>query len=464
MNADQLRSLQPALAGLLEEFRGCFKRESSFAHWERYLLGLMADLKRKSIEPIALAAGVAVRTLQEFLAFFVWDHERIGRQLQRRVMDQHAGNAGAGNAAGENAGAGNAAGGNRRGGIGVLDGSAHAKQGDKTPGVQRQWCGETGKIDNCIVAQHLLYTDNHPHNPFTCMLASDLYLPKSWAADRPRCQAAGIPDTLDYRPKWRIALEQVRAALGNGVRFDWLTFDEEYGSVPEFWFGLDFLGQRAVGEARPNFLCWPRWPACRSSQRAHAAKRIDNVAQHSPAFRNQDWQRVQIKNTTRGPAVWEFKAARVHLLDASESDSRPSEQSTAHSQPSERSRRVSQPTERLYWLIVARQPRSGEVKYFVSNAALSVEPAELLKAGFARWHVEKWFERAKQEAGLGAFEVRTYTSLMRHWLCARIVMYFLAAQTQRLRGEKSAHHARTSGRSRQRPGVEDLSPLLAFMG
>jgi len=90
MTADQIRSLQPALAALLEQFRPFFKREGTFKHWERYLLGLMADLKRKSIEPIALAAGVAVRTLQEFLAFFVWGHERVAAKLQQLVMDEHA--------------------------------------------------------------------------------------------------------------------------------------------------------------------------------------------------------------------------------------------------------------------------------------------------------------------------------------------------------------------------------------
>ncbi len=81
MTADQIRSLQPALAALLGDFRSCFKKEATFLHWQRYLLGLMADLKRKSIEPIALAAGVPVRTLQEFLSQFVWDHARVEKML-----------------------------------------------------------------------------------------------------------------------------------------------------------------------------------------------------------------------------------------------------------------------------------------------------------------------------------------------------------------------------------------------
>jgi len=422
MTADQIRSLQPALAALLARFRGCFKTEKTFRHWERYLLGLMADLKRKSIEPIALAAGVAVRTLQEFLAFFAWDHERVNAQLQRLVADEHGS---------ETA-------------IGVLDASGHAKQGDKTPGVQRQYCGESGKIENCVVGQHLLYTDNDPRNPFACVLASDLYLPEEWAADRERCRAAGIPDDLEYRPKWRIGVDQVEGAIGNGVRFAWITFDEDYGKIPEFWFEMDRLGQRAVGEVPANFYCWPTWPHCRSSQAAHASKRVDNACRFSPVFRDREWKRIHIKDTTRGPAVWELKGGRVHLVDASKNPSRP--------------------TDRQYWLIVARNPRTKEYKYFVSNAPKKVKLEEMLRAAFARWHVEMWFERAKQETGFGTFEVRTYRSLIRHWLCSRMAMYFLAAQTERLRGEKSADHAGASGGSGERLGQQDLEPVLALVG
>lgn len=421
MNADQLGSLQPALAALLARFRCCFQMEPTFRHWEKYLLGLMSDLKRKSIEPIALAAGVPVRTLQEFLAFFAWDHNRVNRMLQQFVMDEH-----------ECAGA-----------IGVIDASGHAKQGDKTPGVQRQWCGETGKLDNCVVGQHLLYTNNDAKNPFTCMLASDLYLPEAWANDRERRRVAGIPEELEHRPKWQIALDQLRDATANGVRFSWVTFDEDYGTIPAFWFGLDALGVRGIGEVRSNFRCWPAWPRFHSPQRAHAAKRVDNVCRFSPVFSEQSWKRVTIKQTTRGPTEWEVKTARVYLVDTSGSYSRP--------------------TDRRYWLIVARNPKTKETKYFVSNASGKAKLQEMLEVAFGRWHIEMWFERAKQEVGLGAFEVRNYTSLMRHWLCSRIAMYFLASQTERLRGEKSADHARAGGGSRQRPGGQNLEPFLAFM-
>ena len=420
MTADQIRSLQPALAALLAIFRPCFKRTVSFDHWERYIVGLITDLKRKSIEPIALAAGVAVRTLQEFLAFFAWDHRRVDTILRQEVMDRHGS---------EEA-------------IGVIDASAHAKQGVKTPGVKRQWCGERGKKESCVVGQHLLYCDNNSDNAFTCVVASDLFLPQDWADDRARCKEAGIPDDVVYRPKWQIAVDQVAEVIADGVRFSWLTFDEEYGSVPAFWFGLDRLGQRGIGEVRANSRCWPTRPHCRSTQSAHASKRVDNACRYSPVFTRKKWRPITIKDTTRGPVVWEVKAARVHLVDASAP--------------------VSQPTGRQYWLIVARNPETDEIKYFVSNASAKTSLLSMLQIAFGRWHVEMWFRRAKQEAGFGAFEVRTYTSLIRHWLSSRMAMYFLATETQRLRGEKSADHARTGSRCREHRGhrtVETSTPL-----
>lgn len=426
MNSEQMASLQPALAKLLEQFRPCFERQKTFGYLEKYILGLLSDVKRKSIEPIALAAGVPVRTLQEFLAFFCWEEERASQQLMRLVASEHS----------------------RREAIGVLDASGHGKQGDKTPGVQRQWCGESGKIDNCVVGQHLLYTDNDPQNPFSCVLASDLFLPEEWANDPERRREAGIPEEMPHRPKWQIGLEQVRQAHRAGIQFSFLTADEDYGKVPQFWFDLDEMGQWAVAEVPKNFLCWPRPPAYRSLRSEYAAKRVDNIVRHSPLFYSQSWKTVQIKEATRGACIWQVKAGQVHLVDTQ----------------TKRTGAGSTPTERTYWLIVAKNTETGEIKYFVSNAPPHVSLRRLLEVAFARWHIEKWFERAKQETGFGSFEVRTYRSLMRHWLASRLAMYFLANETQRLRGEKSADHVGAGGGRGEHLGLESLETLAPFVG
>ena len=421
MDAKQLQSLQPALEEWLKRFEPCFKRRATFGHFVFYLLGLMADLKRKSIEPIALACGIAVRTLQEFLSFYVWDHDRLNRMLTDHVANRSP-----------------------RPGIGVIDATGHPKRGEKTPGVAHQYCGESGKLDNCVVAQHLLFTDNDPKNPFSCVLASDLFVPERWINDRDRCLQAGIPETIQFRTKWQIARDQVQGALAAGVKLDWVVFDEDYGKVPEFWFALDQMGQQAVGEVPANFFGWVKRPACKSLQGPHGSRRVDHLACYSPVFKAQSWRTCRVKQTTRGELLWQYKSARIHLVD---------NQGQPH--------HAGVPTERKYWLIVLKQPATGEIKYVVSNATEQVEVEEIIRVLMSRWHVEKWFERAKQEAGLGAFEVRTYQSLIRHWLCVRVAMCFLAEQTIRLRGEKSADHLRAGERSGLHAGGKDLATQLA---
>ena len=424
MNYEQLSSLEPSLAEFLDTFRCCFKRDKTFIYMQKYILGLMADLQRKSIEPIALASGTAVRTLQEFLSFFRWDHELLDETLIRLVVERQYG----------------------RRSIGVLDASAHAKQGKATPGVQRQWCGESGKKDNCVIGQHLLYTDNDAVNPFNCVVASDLYLPQSWHDDRQRCNEASIPDDVVYRPKWKIGIEQIKRVMAQGLRFDYVTFDEEYGKVPEFMFDLDALGQKAIGEVPGNYRVWARKPACKSSRAEHSSHRVDNIVTHSPTFAKQPWREVVIKDTTRGHCVWHVKSAQVYLVK-------------------HRDGRLNCPipTERTYWLIAAHNRQTGEMKYFVANSPAKESLKTLMEVAFSRWHIEMWFERAKQQCGLGAFEVRTYVSLIRHWLLSRLAMYFLADRTQRLRGEKSTDNAGAGCRCIKHAGMENMADVPAFV-
>lgn len=403
MDAQQLASLEPAMDEFLGEFRKCFQAPT-FRHFRTYMFGLLDELPRKNVEAIALAAGTAVRSLQEFLTQFRWQHERVHALYQHLVADRHGCDSA----------------------IGVIDSSGHPKQGRKTPGVQRQYCGQTGKIDNCVVGTHLLYTDNHPHNPFSCLLDSALYLPASWEEDPIRRREAKIPDDLHHQPEWQLAVDLLVEAISNGLRFSWMTFDEAFGKVPAFWFSLDRLGLRSVGEVPANFRCWATEPKYGSLQGPFASKEVRNVVRYSPVFRRQAWKRLTVKDTTRGRQVWRVKAARVQLVGSD-----PAGQA--------------QPTDRRYWLIAARSVSTGEWKYYVSNASASTPIEEILRAAMARWHVEKWFERAKQLAGFGDFELRTYGGLMRHWLCSRLAMYFLAVRTREFRGEKSADHLRAGG-------------------
>jgi SRSO17 transposase len=140
--------------------------------------------------------------------------------------------------------------------IGIVDETAQPKKGTKTPGVKRQWCGRLGKVESCVVTVHI----GVARGRFTALLGGDFYLPEDWSDNRERCREAGIPDKVVYRPKWRIALEQLDLATGNGVCFDWLTFDEGYGEVPVGLRGG--RGHRLLPEAERSGSHFPQKAFC----------------------------------------------------------------------------------------------------------------------------------------------------------------------------------------------------------
>ena len=227
MDAKQIRLLKPELRKYLQRFADCFKRSDTRGHLSVYVGGQLSDLPRKNCEPIADAQGIPPRTLQQFLSLLDWDHGLMKTKLQQLIAEEHAGPHS----------------------VGIIDETGCPKKGEKTPGVQRQWCGATGKKDNCVVTVHLGYAVADFH----CLVDSELFLPESWSSDRPRCRAAQIPDDMVHRPKPDIALELDDRARSNGIVFAWVTVDEGYGSPGAPGFSM---------------LCGPAgsasWRKCRS--------------------------------------------------------------------------------------------------------------------------------------------------------------------------------------------------------
>jgi SRSO17 transposase len=403
MDAKQIQQLRPRLNVYLKQFDPCFARCEPVEHLKTYVQGQLSDLPRKSIEPIADAAGQDPRTLQQFLAVHEWDHARARDILQQRVARQHP----------------------HPRTIGVIDESGHAKKGDKTPGVRRQWCGRLGKVENCVVTVHLAYAAGDFH----CLIDSDLFLPEVWDKDRERCRRAKIPDDVVHRPKWQIALEQRDRAVANGIHLDWVTFDEGYPMNPEFLFALDDRGQYYIGEVKRTFTGWLAEPALLYKRPARAKGRtgrfprlkkknlppitVENMLKYSPSMRKIPWEKFHIKDTEKGPMVWEAKAAPIYL------------------------KRNGLPTW-PHWLVVARNIENPEeIKYFIAHAPAGTPLEVLLHVGFSRWRVERCFQDEKTELGLSHFEVRNYQSLQRHLIVTSITHLFLAEVHKELRGEKS---------------------------
>ena len=403
MDAKQINQLEPMLNKYLQQFDDCFGRIEPVESLKAYVTGQLSDLQRKSIEPMADAASVPPRNLQQFLSLHKWDEMHMLDTLEQIVASQHQ----------------------HPCSIGIFDETGHSKKGNKTPGVQRQWCGNTGKKDNCVVTVHLNYTAGNFH----CLLDGELFLPESWADDPLRCKAAGIPEQMTHRPKWQIAFELWERAVANGIRFEWVSADEGYGKVPEFLFKLDDRGQKYVVEVPAIFTGWLVKPSIlhkehhrkmgrkrgfpRLKAKSSSASGIKQLLLHSPVLRKIPWEKFHIKDTTKGPMVWEAKAARFYL------------------------KRDGLPT-RAHWLIVARNVENPkEIKYFVSNAPGCTPLEVLLHVGFSRWHVERCFEDEKSELGLSHFEVRNYKSLRRHLIITAVSHLFLAKVHHDWRGKKS---------------------------
>lgn len=398
MQTKELKELRQNLDEFLREFDDCIKTAPSREHFRTYTWGQLSNLERKSVEPIALEANVPPRTLQAFLNMLVWDEAAVRLRVQDLVMRDHAD---------ESA-------------IALIDETSFAKKGDKTAGVQRQYCGATGKTDNCVVTVNLGYTDRDIHT----LVDTDLYLPKeTWDGDRKRCRDAGIPDDVVYREKWVIAIELLERSLDNGMRFKWLTADELYGGCGAFRSGVSALGLRYVVEIPRTTYGWlsrpPTLGPADSPGKGRQRTRVTLSPKAPPARRVDElwlrggpsWEAFHIKETEKGPVVWEARIGNIYVPE--------------NGLPAQKRR-----------LIVARNVLDGEIKYFLSDAPGDVPVETLLHVAFTRWRIERIFEDAKGEIGLDHFEVRNYLPLMRHMILSMVSLLFLMRETKRLRGKK----------------------------
>lgn len=406
MDVSQIRKLGRALPRFLDQFADCFGRCDTRRYLMVYVKGQMSELQRKSVEPIALRAGVPPRSLQAFLGLLEWDEQRLVDRLQQHVARDHA----------------------HAWAIGVVDETGCGKDGRHTACVQRQWCGSLGKVDNCVVSVHTGYAVGNFH----CVLDSDLFVPQSWADDAARRKEVGMPDDVSHRSKPEIALAQIKRGLGNGIRVAAWTFDEHYGQSYDFLDGLDRLGQTYVAEVPRTFCGWVKEPSVllratpgemrrkdkkrrfpRLSATAAAVSEVRNLLKHSPAFQAQAWTPVHIKNGEKGASVRQVKAVRFFM------------------------RREGLPS-RAHWLMVTRDPQSGELKFFVSNASAGVPLEWLLYVAYARWPIEQCFREEKDELGFDHFEVRGWQSIHRHMVLSQVSHLFVNEMRGQLAAEESA--------------------------
>jgi SRSO17 transposase len=270
----------------------------------------------------------------------------------------------------------------------ILDESSFVKQGDRSVGVARQWCGRLGTVDNCQVAVFAVLTDGTRHTPVDMRL----YLPQRWIGDPARCDRAEIPtEARTMRSKTDLALEMVRAARARGMRFGWVGVDGGYGKEPAFLRALDDMGETFVADVRATQRVWTEPPGLhvpapqstrgRMPSKQQAAVDGTPVEKLVAGFGADDWKRCVLRESTRGPLRVDIAHRRVWVWDGEEA------------------------TARCWHLIVRREIGAPKkIKYSLSNAPADTPLERLAQMQGERYWVERAFEDAKGECGLADYQ------------------------------------------------------------
>lgn len=406
MTKDDLQSALPRFTEFVARFAPLLADDSRVARARAYLRGLLLDADgNKNAETIALQAyadPAQVRMTQHFLGQAPWAYQPLRAELQRWV-DAEFGQAD---------------------GVLIVDESGFPKCGAKSVGVARQYCGATGKIDNCQVGVFLSYASTLGHT----LLDARLYLPSDWAADAARRRAAGVPADVVFRTKPELAAELVLGP-GQQVRHAWVTFDEGYGKDPRFLQRLEEAGEHYLGEIPKNVRAWVQRPVVEAAagRRRHDRVRADQpapqtVEQLAAALPASAWRRLAFRQGSKGQQQAEFARLRVVV------------------------ERDDLPGPELELLVERSVDQQAPLKYYLSNAPATAALAALVAVAHCRYTVEDGFLQGKQELGLDAYEVRGWLGWHHHVTLVLLAMWFLKLETQRL-GKKSGRRHHPAGRA-----------------
>jgi len=373
-----------ALAGRLDDFLRCygpcFYRQEHRDNAALVLRGKLSGLERKTSEPIAIQAGVHRKPVQTFVGGGKWDDEAVNAELRRHVAQEWADPQA----------------------VLTLDGSGFAKKGDHSCGVQRQWCGRLGKVENCQVGLFLGYACRWGH----VLVDRRLFLPKEWVSDAARRKETHVPKGTRYRAHWQIALDLLRRS-SKGLPHAWVTADSEFGPSSVLRARLRLRGERYLVEV-PADTNVRDLDAPVTGRRKAPFVRVDRWAQAQPAER---WRRFHVRDGEKGPVAVEVLTARVQA----------------------RHRGRVGPEERL---AVLREPGGrGDTWYKLSNAPASLAVQELVRAHGEHHRVEQLLEEGKGEVGLGQYEVRSWVGWHHHMTLSLLALWFVAFERQR-QGEK----------------------------
>ena len=332
-----------------------------------FLQGLLSAAERKNGWQLAEQAGDTTPDgMQRLLNHARWDPDEVRDDL-RDYVAEHLGDPG---------------------GVLVVDETGFLKKGTKSAGVQRQYSGTAGRIENCQIGVFLAYASRHGQ----ALVDRELYLPERWTTDRLRCREAGIPDQVGFQTKPQLARRMLARALDAKVSVAWVTADAVYGGDGRLRRWLEERDMAHVLAVNCNqslvsgLFCF---------------ERADQLAARIPAGA---WRHLSAGRGAKGERIYAW--ARVAIRPLREPG-------------------------RGHWLLVRRSLTSGELAYYVCYGPAETSLAELVQVAGVRWTVECGFQQGKGETGLDHYQVRRYQAWYRHVTLSMLAQAFLAVQRAR---------------------------------
>lgn len=380
-----VRAMQPRLEEFLTPFSACLCIEAQRVHALEFCEGLLSKVERKNVESIAYQHDQDRRNLQHFIGTAEWNHQPMLDELCRQV----------GRELGESDG------------VLVIDPSAFPKQGKKSVGVARQWCGRLGKVDSCQVGVYLAYVSRQEH----ALCDFRLFLPEVWTRDRRRCRAAGVPKTVRHRTRHALALEMILARR-DVLPHRWVTADDEFGKVAHFRRDLHALGERYLlgvpDSLTVRILDSDELPR-RGPGRAKARPFV-RIAQVREELPKTTWQRIDVRDAEKGPLIVEV-AVVPHVQTKGGGRTKYAER-----------------------LVLIRYQDANGTRHddaYFSDAAADTPAAEFARVAGAEHRVEECLRRSKSEAGLADYEVQKWIGWHHHQTLSLIATWFLVQETRK---------------------------------
>lgn len=378
------------LDAVLERIAPRFGRAEPRRRAAAYLRGLLAPVERKNGWQLAEAAGDATPDgVQDFLSRAHWDADAVRDDLQAYVTE-HLGNEDA---------------------VLVLDETGFLKKGKKSAGVQRQYTGTAGRIENSQIGVFLGYASRHGH----ALLDRALYLPREWADDADQRREARVPETVAFTTKPKQGLAMLERARAAGVPFSWVTGDSVYGA--------DHRIRRWAERHRRGYVL-----AVTSGQRLG----LRPVTAWIKTLPKRAWQRLSAGDGAKGPRLYDWACVPY---------------------------RGGAPGFQCALLVRRSIATPTELTFYLTHAPEGTTLAELVRVAGTRWAIESLFEQAKGEVGLDHYEVRSWVGWHRHVTLAMFALAYLAAVRQAAAGGCAP------GEPRCRPAAADdargQAPALA---